>query len=31
MIVVETGLDQSDSVIVDGLQRVRAGIEVDPI
>ncbi len=30
MIVVESGLEPGDSVIVDGLQRVRAGIEVDP-
>ncbi len=30
MIVIESGLDPRDSVIVDGIQRVRTGIEVDP-
>jgi RND family efflux transporter MFP subunit len=30
LIVIQSGLDQSDSVIVDGIQRVRPGIEVDP-
>lgn len=30
MIVIESGLEPGDSVIVDGIQRVRAGIEVDP-
>ncbi len=30
MMVIESGLDPGDSVIVDGIQRVRAGIEVDP-
>ena len=30
MLVIETGLDPSDLVVVDGLQRVRPGIEVDP-
>ena len=30
LIVVESGLDPADSVIVDGIQRVRTGIEVDP-
>ena len=30
LVVVESGLDPGDSVIVDGIQRVRAGIEVDP-
>jgi RND family efflux transporter MFP subunit len=29
MMVVESGLDANDSVIVDGIQRVRTGIEVD--
>ena len=29
-IVIESGLEPSDSVIVDGIQRVRTGIEVDP-
>jgi RND family efflux transporter MFP subunit len=30
MIVIESGLEPNDSVIVDGIQRVRAGVEVDP-
>ena len=30
LMVVETGLEQNDSVIVVGLQRVRDGAEVDP-
>ncbi len=30
MIVVESGLKKTDSVIVDGLQRVRPGVVVDP-
>jgi multidrug efflux pump subunit AcrA (membrane-fusion protein) len=29
-IVIESGLEPSDSVILDGIQRVRTGIEVDP-
>ncbi len=29
-IVIESGLDPGDSVIVDGIQRVRAGIDVNP-
>ena len=31
MIVIESGLEPADSVIVDGIQRVRTGIEVDPV
>jgi RND family efflux transporter MFP subunit len=30
MMIIESGLDQKDLVIVDGIQRVRPGIEVDP-
>lgn len=30
LIVIESGLDPNDSVIVGNLQRVRQGIEVDP-
>ncbi len=30
MIVVESGIEPTDSIIVDGLQRVRPGIEVAP-
>lgn len=30
MVVIESGLDANDSVIVDGIQRVRAGAKVDP-
>lgn len=30
MVVITSGLVPDDSVIVDGLQRVRSGLEVDP-
>jgi len=30
MMVIESGIEQGDSVIVDGIQRVRPGAEVDP-
>ncbi len=30
MMVIEFGLNPGDSVIVDGIQRVRAGIEINP-
>lgn len=29
-VAVEAGLEQGDSVIIDGIQRVRPGAEVDP-
>jgi RND family efflux transporter MFP subunit len=30
MIVIESGIEADDAVIVDGIQRVRPGAEVDP-
>jgi len=30
-IIIETGLSEGETVIVEGLQRVRPGVAVDPI
>ncbi len=30
MLVIESGIEPSDEVIVDGIQRVQPGVEVDP-
>ena len=31
MVVVTDGLEPGERIIIDGLQKVRAGIEVNPV